>query len=68
MTLKTQQMLLKGKQHQITEKILTLFSIDILKNKTIWDEKIKDIKNFVNLVIEERNLKKCRAWLVHIDH
>ena len=51
----------------IIKEINSLKNIDLLRQKSIWEEKMKVINDMVDKEIKTRNFDFCKLWLKNIN-
>jgi dynein heavy chain 2 len=52
----------------VTNEIIELMNIDLLKSKQVWDDKMNQIKLMVDQETTGRPADGCRPWLTHINY
>lgn len=52
----------------VTNEVIELMNIDLLKNKQVWTDKMNQIKLMVDQETKGRPADLCRLWLTHINY
>ena len=52
----------------VTNGVIELMNIDLLKNRQNWNDKYGQIKVMVDQETKNRPKDHCRLWLTHINH
>ena len=52
----------------VTNEVIELMNIDLLKSKQVWTDKMNQIKLMVDQETKGRPADFCRLWLTHINY
>ena len=52
----------------VTNEVIELMNIDLLKSKQVWTDKMNQIKLMVDQETKGRPADLCRLWLTHINY
>ena len=48
--------------------VIELMNVDLLKNKSMWDDKMASLKRMVDQETKKRPAELCKSWLTHINY
>lgn len=46
----------------------SMFEIDLLTQRSIWNQKMEEVRKIVNLGVSQKDPKLCLPWRRHWDH
>ena len=52
----------------VTNEVIELMNIDLLKSRNVWTDKMNQIKLMVDQETKARPADRCRTWLTHINY
>jgi len=52
----------------VTDMIVELMNVDLLKNKNVWKENLQKMRRIVDSVTKQRSSDMCRLWLTHLNY
>ena len=51
----------------MTEMIIELMNIDLLKNRPVWVENLTKMKKTIEMTTKNRTPEMCKLWYSHIN-
>ena len=52
----------------VTDMVIELMNIDLLKNRGLWKENLNKMKRIIETVTKTRTPEMCKRWLQHLNH
>lgn len=52
----------------VTDMIIELMNIDLLKNRAVWKENLVKMKNLISTVTKNRPPEMSKRWLTHLNY
>ena len=52
----------------VTDMIIELMNIDLLKNRNVWKDNLQKMKRVIETVTKTRDPKMCKLWLSHLNY
>lgn len=52
----------------ITEMIIEIMNVDLLKNKHLWKENLAKMRKIIDSVTKTRSNEMCKLWLNHLNY
>ena len=59
---------LKKTHTNVINEIIELMSVNLLKDKEKWTDKMNQIKDMVSREIKGRVAKECNIWIMHLNY
>lgn len=51
-----------------TDLVVEMMSIDLLKNRQLWKEKLDTMRKEIDHACQGKNVKNAKTWRVHLDY
>ena len=52
----------------VTDMVIELMNIDLLKNRHLWKENLGKMKRVIETVTKARSPEMCKLWLTHLNY
>jgi dynein heavy chain 2, cytosolic len=53
---------------QVTDMVIELMNIDLLKNRGLWKENLSKMKRIIETVTKSRTAEMSKLWLTHLNY
>jgi len=51
----------------MTDMIIELMNIDLLKHRTVWKENLTKMLRIIETITKTRHSENCKLWLTHLN-
>ncbi len=51
----------------MTDMIIELMNIDLLKHRTVWKENLTKMRRIIETITKTRPSENCKLWLTHLN-
>ena len=51
----------------LTDQIIELMNVDLLKNQVVWKDNLKKMRIIIESVTKTRQPEMCKLWLTHLN-